>query len=1104
MSLKPNQTISSKYTKLNFLPLNLYRQVTKQNNIFFILTLILLMIPAVSPFAPYTYLSAVVIVIGISMIKDAIEDYSRHKQDRIANEKKILKSKRNNAYDSQKQDKGVSTEYILIEKDSMSKDLLNAEKDGFINEDPLKENTSGITGNATALDEEFEEICYQDLKAGDFIKVLENQEIPTDLLFLCGSSSNNCKPYCFVETSHLDGENNLKKIYTHLPHECSRFTNKAMVTKNIKYRKNTTFGIEKYATRENANLTCLNQIASKIENFRVHEGGEVLSDIYVSIEYNKKKFIEKRDSIILKGSILKGLDYIIGLVISTGENTKISKNVKKTSLKKSRCEKNLERNLFWIFLFYALMLIMTSFLTSLFLRKDLGYLYINKYKSLISLKLIGTNYILYSYMIPLSLFVMIEVSRAIQARCMSNTANCRNTNIIEDLGIVEYVLTDKTGTLTTNKMIFECFDIGKGIEPVGNICNNEDEEISKFSAGDREIDYHDTDTLFILALLTCNSLHIFNSEYEGSSQDEISIVSKLNELGYKMTERYENIISIMFKDREIKANVLNTLDFSSDRQRMSVIVEIEGRVFMFVKGSDQVLQEKISTGPSNITVYDYQSSILSNPVYRCLVVAYKEIDKDIIKNKLKREEYISPESLSSEEIILIENDLTFLGVTFVRDNLVVGVKETILSLKNAGIKVWMVTGDKRETAICVGQGCGLEDAIPISGIELVEYLELIYEKDRLMNLRGTEDPNAITNNTDRYGMIERRLSEFKFSDVDVETKSFIIYRTIPDHKAKITEFLSKKSPVLAIGDGNNDVSMINISTVGIGIKGTEGNQASLAADFVVDIFPRISKLILFYGRFGINRYAYLVLSSLQKNLFLIMFQFNYNFVNCFSGNPIFNSFFLDFYNILFTSFIPFMASLFERDTNEMFYTQNDNVSPEKTNGDDNITREENIEYRNFRSLNNTYTRKFREARKVLNTVNLTANLAYPLIKSTIMFWISYFILYNEEFSKNGIVGGHYVVNNYFSILVFLSVTISHLRSIRFVNFYILGALVITLGAFLGYTTVVESALGSEFLSVFEIYGFPIFYLVLIEVLFFGISMDLAFDFLCRRLNFAVW
>lgn len=214
--------------------------------------------------------------------------------------------------------------------------------------------------------------------------------------------------------------------------------------------------------------------------------------------------------------------------------------------------------------------------------------------------------------------------------------------------------------------------------------------------------------------------------------------------------------------------------------------------------------------------------------------------------------------------------MKYLGTTFIEDELQDDVKETIEMLKDANIKIWMITGDKKETAISCAVDSGL--------------------------MKSFDDEDVLC--------IEGRKFDEEISEVDATSyKSVIIYRSTPKQKSQIAKFFkNNKKNTLAIGDGNNDVPMLLTANVGVGILGKEGNQAGISADFAVPDFKSLKFLIFIHGRYNFIRFSKVTLNALYKNIYLIIIQYLYNFFTGFSGKPIYNNFFLNYYNVFFYIF----------------------------------------------------------------------------------------------------------------------------------------------------------------------------------------------------------
>ncbi|KAK3533381.1 hypothetical protein QTP70_019327 [Hemibagrus guttatus] len=317
---------------------------------------------------------------------------------------------------------------------------------------------------------------------------------------------------------------------------------------------------------------------------------------------------------------------------------------------------------------------------------------------------------------------------------------------------------------------------------------------------------------------------------------------------------------------------------------------------------------------------------------RTLVVAYrlfsaeeyKEVERRIYEARTalqQREERLS------EAFNFIENDLQVLGATGVEDKLQEKVQETIEALRLAGIKVWVLTGDKHETAVSVSLSCGHFH-------RTMNILELVQQKsdhecaEQLRRLaRRIKEDHVIQHGLVVDGAslsLALREHEKLFMEVCKNCSAVLCCRMAPLQKAKASYTLlcvfvvrllktSPEKPItLAIGDGANDVSMIQEAHVGIGIMGKEGRQAVRNSDYAIARFKFLSKLLLVHGHFYYIRIATLVQYFFYKNVCFITPQFLYQFFCLFSQQTLYDSVYLTLYNICFTSLPILVYSLFEQ------------------------------------------------------------------------------------------------------------------------------------------------------------------------------------------------
>jgi phospholipid-translocating ATPase len=267
----------------------------------------------------------------------------------------------------------------------------------------------------------------------------------------------------------------------------------------------------------------------------------------------------------------------------------------------------------------------------------------------------------------------------------------------------------------------------------------------------------------------------------------------------------------------------------------------------------------------------------------------------------------------------IEVNLKLLGATGIEDKLQEGVPQCIEDLRKAGIKVWVLTGDKLETAINIGYASNLldgdmklwtvrgsEDAKKVlqSLTETADQLDKVqaeYEKDTENNRLPRENALIIEGSALTH-VFETSESKEKLLDIAIRCKSVVCCRVSPLQKALVVQLVRKYHNVvtLAVGDGANDVSMIQVANIGVGIAGQEGVQASMAADYAIGQFRFLHKLLLVQGHWSYSRIAEMILTFFFKNVFWVFPALWYQIYSAWSGNIFYDYSFLQLYNIIFT------------------------------------------------------------------------------------------------------------------------------------------------------------------------------------------------------------
>ncbi|KAK4472070.1 hypothetical protein MN116_005442 [Schistosoma mekongi] len=874
-----NDISTAKYNFVTFLPKFLLEQFRRYANIFFLVIALLQQIPGVSPTGRFTTLVPLCIILTVSAIKEIIEDIRRHRADDTTNNEKALVLRNN----------------IWVET------------------------------------------RWKDIEVGDLVKVLSNEGIPADLVLLASSEP---QAMCYIETSNLDGETNLKlrqglPVTNHLltAGELSSF--EAIVECELPNRK-------------------LDEFVGVI---RIADG--------VAHPLNPTQ-------LILRGASLKNTKWIFGLSVYTGRESKVMLNSTAAPLKRSSVERQTNTYILFLFgvlLFLTLCTFIANLIWTLWNEEKMWYLreYAGTRVHLRRLLDFITCLILYNTIIPISLPVMLEVVRFMQALYINwdldmydpdsdTPAMARTSNLNEELGQVRYLFSDKTGTLTRNIMEFKRCSIGGimyGTSTEDSNALDDENLVQKLNACDELVDK------FFTILAVChtvvperystengtnannNSSYSVNTapatgndnlgneqliNYQASSPDEAALVKAARTLGYVFTTRTPTEVVVKIRGVEKHFTILHVLEFTSFRKRMGVVVrEPNGRISVMVKGADTVIFERLSSSSLYAQSTMDHLETFAKTGLRTLCIAWTEVHPTFYTKWAEKfheasvainEREAKLESVANE----IEQNLQLLGATAIEDKLQVGVPQTIANLMRAGISIWVLTGDKQETAINIGYSCQL----------LTQSISLLTMNTKSLDQTREQLVNLIEDFGDRIRMendfaliVDGQTLEFallcecrdQFLDVALSCKSVICCRVSPWQKAQLVKLVRqsiKDAVTLAIGDGANDVGMIQAAHVGVGISGMEGRQAACASDYAIAQFRFLNKLLLVHGAWNYNRLTKLILYSFYKNVCLYLIQFWFAILSGFSGQIIFERWSIGLYNVIFTAAPPMALGLFDR------------------------------------------------------------------------------------------------------------------------------------------------------------------------------------------------
>ncbi|CDK27470.1 unnamed protein product [Kuraishia capsulata CBS 1993] len=269
---------------------------------------------------------------------------------------------------------------------------------------------------------------------------------------------------------------------------------------------------------------------------------------------------------------------------------------------------------------------------------------------------------------------------------------------------------------------------------------------------------------------------------------------------------------------------------------------------------------------------------------------------------------------------LLECQLELCGATAIEDKLQHGVPEAIEKLRKAGIKLWMLTGDKRETAINIGHSCSLIKDYSTVIILSNEDEENIATKITAATLEvdaGNIAHCVVVVDGSTLSEIESDLTTMTvFVELGVKADSVICCRASPSQKATMVSYVRRYNTskvTLAIGDGANDIAMIQSADIGVGITGKEGFQAARASDYSIAQFRYLLKLLLVHGRYNYERTSKFVLCTFYKELLFYLSQALYQRQNLFTGSSQYESWSLSMFNTLFTSLPVLCIGMFEKD-----------------------------------------------------------------------------------------------------------------------------------------------------------------------------------------------
>ncbi|KAJ7395795.1 putative phospholipid-transporting ATPase IA [Pitangus sulphuratus] len=701
------------------------------------------------------------------------------------------------------------------------------------------------------------EIIEDIVDVGDIVIIKGKEYIPADTVLL---SSSEPQAMCYIETSNLDGETNLK------------IRQGLSLTSEIK------------------DTESLMRLSGRIE---CESPNRHLYDFVGNIRLDGHGTVPLgSDQILLRGAQLRNTQWVHGIVVYTGHDTKLMQNSTSPPLKMSNVERITNIQILILFCILIAMSLICSIGSAIWNRRHTGrdwYLDLN-YGGASNF---GLNFltfiILFNNLIPISLLVTLEVVKFIQAYFINwdidmhyeptdTAAMARTSNLNEELGQVKYIFSDKTGTLTCNVMQFKKCTVagvayGHCPEPEDFSVpsddwqgpqNGEEKTFSDSSLLENLQNNHPTAPIICEFLTMMAVCHTAVPEREGdkiiyqaASPDEGALVRAARHLRFVFTGRTPDSVIIESLGQEERYELLNVLEFTSSRKRMSVIVRTpSGKLRLYCKGADTVIYDRLAETSK-----------------------YKEIT-------LKHLEQFATEGLRT---------LCF----------------AVAEISESDYQEWLDVYHRASTAL-QNRTLKLEESYELIEKGTRETLShhcstlgdaLRKENDFALIIDGKSLKYALTFGVRQY-----------FLDLALSCKAVICCRVSPLQKSEVVEMVKKQVKVvtLAIGDGANDVSMIQTAHVGVGISGNEGLQAANSSDYSIAQFKYLKNLLLVHGAWNYNRVAKCILYCFYKNIVLYIIEIWFAFVNGFSGQILFERWCIGLYNVMFTAMPPLTLGIFER------------------------------------------------------------------------------------------------------------------------------------------------------------------------------------------------
>ena len=994
-----NGVSNAKYTPVSFLPRTLYNEFSFFFNMYFLLVALSQVIPALRIGYLSTYIAPLAFVLTITLGKEAIDDIARRRRDNEAN------SERYSILDLSsdlgiKQRRGRFSRLSKGQKVSDNKRKAQEGQDG----EAISKNAGPINGPGSISP--VSEILKpsKDLNIGDVLKLHKNQRLPADVIILkstaaetaesteyhvaSANASDGCedeehgdllssgvdRPYAssetpvnqtttedpsaggeaFIRTDQLDGETDWKlrlaaPLAQDLPIE--DFSRLRITASKPDKKVNEFVGTLELLPPSSSLYDP--PVAGKLNE---PTGGASKSQgDGISREIRSQGL--SIDNTAWANTVLASSSTVFAVVVYTGPQTRAALSTSASRSKTGLLENEINS--------------LTKILCALTLALSFILVALEGFESHGGRKwyvAVMRFLILFSTIVPISLRVNLDMGKSVYAWFIERDHGIpdtvvRTSTIPEDLGRIEYLLSDKTGTLTQNEMELKKVHVGtvsyanEAMDEVSSYIRqafvnpNIQDQAKLFTPSStfggvqntgtrtrREIGQRVRDLVVALALChnVTPTIEEVNGQtvtsYQASSPDEIAIVQFTEQVGLRLLHRDRKSITLQGVQNArvvIKVQILNIFPFTSDSKRMGIIVKFftndnksagniveDGELYFFQKGADTVMTSIVAANDW----LDEETANMAREGLRTLVIGRRSLSSrqydDFMSQYAAASLSLHNRDSTMARVVKehLEQNLELLGVTGVEDKLQAQIKPSLELLRNAGIKIWMLTGDKVETARCVAVSSKLvtrgQYIHTIAGLRRKE-LAL----DALSPLQSQHNACLLIDGQSLALLLTHHRDAF--ISIAVRLPAVIACRCSPTQKADVAKLIRAYTGkrTACIGDGGNDVSMIQAADVGVGIVGKEGRQASLAADFSITQFAHLTKLLVWHGRNSYKRSAKLAQFVIHRGLIISVCQTVFSIASHFEPIALYRDWLLVGYATLYTM-APVFSLVLDRDVDE--------------------------------------------------------------------------------------------------------------------------------------------------------------------------------------------